>query len=109
MKVFFPILVLVCSACSYAGEQPKGTASQGPPQNPSQASTPSAPSSQTDKTTSEKTSADKEATQNASKAKAIIQQGIDALGGQTYLTIRDRETQGRGYGFHSGRPTGSGG
>ena len=43
------------------------------------------------------------------KAKAVIDQGIQALGGQTYLTIRDREQQGRGYGFHHGRPTGSGG
>ena len=58
---------------------------------------------------SDKNGGDKEATQNASKAKSIIDQGIEALGGQTYLTIRDRETQGRGYGFHSGRPTGAGG
>ena len=109
MEVFFPILVMVCSACSYAWEQPRGTASQGSPLNQSQASTPSASSAQGDKTTSGKISADKEATQNASKAKSIIEQGIEALGGQTYLTIRDREIQGRGYGFHSGRPTGSGG
>ena len=38
-------------------------------------------------------------TQNAHKAKSIIEAGIQALGGQTYLTIRDREQQGRGYGF----------
>ena len=43
------------------------------------------------------------------KAKSIIDQGIEALGGQTFLTIRDREIQGRGYGFHSGRPKGGGG
>ena len=34
-----------------------------------------------------------------------IDQGIQALGGQTYLTIRDREQQGRGYSFHHGRAT----
>ena len=55
---------------------------------------------------SDKTPVDKEALQNAARAKEIIEQGIEALGGQTYLTIRDRESQGRGYGFHSGRPTG---
>jgi len=52
---------------------------------------------------------DKDALDNAAKAKSIIDEGIKALGGQAYLTIRDRETQGRGYGFHSGRPTGAGG
>jgi len=35
--------------------------------------------------------------------------GNPGLGGQTYLTIRDREQQGRGYSFHHGRPNGSGG
>ena len=52
---------------------------------------------------------DKEAQQNSNKAKSIIEEGIKALGGQTYLTIRDREQQGRGYAFHHGRPSGAGG
>ena len=51
---------------------------------------------------------DKDAIQNSDQAKSIIEQGIKALGGDTYLTIRDREQQGRSYGFHSGRPTDSG-
>ena len=51
---------------------------------------------------------DKEAQQNATKARGIIQQGIQALGGDAYLNIRDREQQGRGYGFHAGRPSGGG-
>jgi hypothetical protein len=51
---------------------------------------------------------DKEAQQNAAKAKAIIEQGIQALGGDAYLNIRDREQQGRGYGFHAGRASGGG-
>lgn len=37
-----------------------------------------------------------------------MEQGIQALGGQTYLTIRDREQQGRIYSFHHGRPSGTG-
>jgi len=52
---------------------------------------------------------DKEGLQNAAQAKSILDQAIQALGGQAYLAIRDRESQGRGYGFHSGRPTGAGG
>ncbi len=94
MKVLFPILVLVCSAW---GQVQNATApsAQGTAQPVAASST--------------QVTVDKEAQQNASKAKAILEQGIQALGGQTYLTIRDRETQGRGYGFHSGRPTGAGG
>ena len=52
---------------------------------------------------------DKDAQQNATKARAIVDQAIQALGGPTYLTIRDREQQGRTYGFHHGRPNGGGG
>ncbi len=52
---------------------------------------------------------DKEAAKNANKAKSIIEEGIKALGGDTWLTIRDREQQGRTYGFHAGRPSGGGG
>lgn len=46
---------------------------------------------------------------NARKAKAILEQAIQALGGQNYLNLRDREQQGRIYGFHHGRATGAGG
>jgi hypothetical protein len=93
MKAFFPILLLVCFAWGQA--QDKTTANTPAPD---------AASGVTDKT-----AVDKEAQQNANQAKSIIDKGIEALGGQAYLTIRDRETQGRGYGFHSGRPTGAGG
>ena len=47
--------------------------------------------------------------ENSNKAKSVIEEGIKALGGQNYLTIRDREQQGRGYAFHHGRPSGAGG
>jgi hypothetical protein len=46
--------------------------------------------------------------EGALKARALVNQAIQALGGQTYLTIRDRELQGRGYGFHHGQATGGG-
>lgn len=94
MKELFPIVVLVCSAAW--GQVPNSTAS-------------SAPTSAAPVAASGQVTVDKEAQQNASKAKEIIDQGIQALGGRAYLTIRDREMQGRGYGFHSGRPTGAGG
>ena len=45
---------------------------------------------------------------NANKAKAVLNQAIQALGGQAYLTIRDREQQGKTYGFHHGRASGAG-
>jgi hypothetical protein len=95
MKQFFAILLLVCAVCSYGLAQAQNVttpASKNPPQPPS------APS----------ITLDKEAQQNSSKAKVIIEQGIEALGGQTYLTIGDREQQGRTYGFHHGTPTGGG-
>jgi len=93
MKAFFTILVLVCSACSQSGAQAQNAAT--PPDAAKTSSTPSI-------------TLDKDALQNSNKAKDIIDQGIQALGGQTYLTIRDREQQGRTYGFHHGTPTGGG-
>lgn len=95
MKQFFPILVLVCSGCCYAWQQqPQRPAAQSPSQASPDTSK-SAPAISPDQ-------------ENARKAKATVEQGIHALGGQTYLTIRDREQQGRGYSFHHGRPNGEG-
>lgn len=92
MKQVFFTLVLLCSALSHAwGQSP---AAQAPPQASSEPanSTPAIPLDQ----------------ENARKAKALIDQAIQALGGQAYLNIRDREQQGRGYSFHHGRPTSNG-
>ena len=94
MKQFLPILVLVCSAWSQAGRI--AAAGHGSQESP-------APSAQANPAPA--ISADQE---NARKAKALIDQAIQALGGQTYLTIRDREQQGRGYSFHHGRPSSGG-
>ena len=95
MKQFLPILVLVCSVWCRAWEEPRNGGDQASPQASSEASR-----------TTPAISPDQE---NAHKAKSAIDQAITALGGQTYLTIRDREQQGRGYGFHHGRPSGGGG
>jgi hypothetical protein len=40
--------------------------------------------------------------QNAQKARALIDQAIQALGGQAYLNIQDITQEGRAYGFHHG-------
>jgi hypothetical protein len=109
MKQFLPILVLVCSAWSQAGGDPRPATSQtsepastesASPQSGSQAAS-TAPAS-----SAPAVPADQE---NARKAKAILEQAIQALGGQNYLNLRNREQQGRIYGFHHGRPTGAGG
>jgi len=94
MKLCFAILVLVCSS-SPGGAQTQDAATPAGKNSPPAASSPSI-------------ALDKEALQNSDKAKSTIEQGITALGGQTYLTIRDREQQGRTYSFHHGTPTGGG-
>jgi len=94
MKHFFPILILVCSAWPRVEGQPRKVAAQTSPQAANQPAQ-TAPAISPDQ-------------DNARKAKAIVDQGIQALGGQAYLTIRDREQQGRGYSFHHGRESGGG-
>lgn len=42
--------------------------------------------------------------QNIRKAKAILDAGIQALGGQAYLTWQEQSSEGRGYSFHHGEP-----
>lgn len=45
---------------------------------------------------------------NARKAKAILDQAIQALGGPAYLNIQDISQEGRTYSFHLGQPTSAG-
>jgi hypothetical protein len=42
--------------------------------------------------------------ENSRKAKAVLDQAIQALGGQAYLSIQDISQEGRSYSFHHGRP-----
>lgn len=42
--------------------------------------------------------------ENVRKAKAVLDQGIQALGGTAYLNWKDMSTEGRGYSFHHGEP-----
>jgi hypothetical protein len=46
--------------------------------------------------------------ENANKAKALIQQMTEALGGQAYLNIRDITQEGRTYSLHHGEAEGAG-
>lgn len=43
--------------------------------------------------------------ENSRKARALLQQMIQALGGQAYLTFQTMEQEGQTYGFHDGKPT----
>jgi len=89
MKGYLFSLALVCSLSVHGHGQTQS------PSTPAQPSSSVAPPAQV-------------LDENGRKAKNIVEQGIQALGGQTYLTIRDREQQGRGYSFHHGRPSGTG-
>lgn len=46
--------------------------------------------------------------ENAHKARALLNQAIQALGGQAYLTVHDIEEEGRTYSFYHGNPTSNG-
>src|SRR5215468_2521614 len=48
------------------------------------------------------------ADENATKAKALINQAIQALGGDAYLRAQDMTQQGRTYSFHAGEATSTG-
>jgi hypothetical protein len=95
MKQVFPILILVCSAWLQADTQPRDVATAQALTQDAAEPTKSAPPVAPDQ-------------ENTRRAKSIIDQGIEALGGPVYLTIRDREQQGRGYSFHHGRESGGG-
>ena len=91
MRRLLPIVVLVYSVWAQTASQSQSTADQ-------------APGSVSATSPQDANPAD----ENSSKAKTLIEKAITALGGETYLTIRDRSQQGRGYGFHHGRAEGGG-
>jgi len=91
MKRFFPILALVCLAWPCSWGQDQSGSSKAAPADGANAPT--------------QIPVDQE---NSRKARAIIDQAIEALGGQNYLNIRDREQQGRTYSMHHGQQTSNG-
>src|SRR5215470_8330849 len=58
--------------------------------------------------TSSTSQAEPVAQENAAKAKAVLEQAIQALGGDAYLNIQDTSQQGRNYSFHHGETTSTG-
>lgn len=46
--------------------------------------------------------------QNARKARALLEQAIEELGGPAYLNLKDITQEGRTYSFHLGQPSGVG-
>src|SRR5580692_10056605 len=46
--------------------------------------------------------------ENAHKARELLEQAIQALGGQAYLNVHEMQEQGRVYSFYHGRPTSNG-
>jgi hypothetical protein len=106
MKQVLPIVVLVCSAWAQAGGDPRPSAAQTPTSSSPASASQAAPA--TAAPPSDSNAAVPADQANANQAKAVLNQAIQALGGQAYLTIRDREQQGKSYGFHHGRSSGAG-
>jgi hypothetical protein len=46
--------------------------------------------------------------ENAHRARALLDEAIQSLGGQSYLGVRDMQQSGRTYSFFHGRPTSNG-
>lgn len=90
MKQLLAILLLAVSVWAQAPASEPSTPSQAP--SADSAGSPPLPVDQ----------------ENARKAKALLEQAIQALGGQAYLTVRDLQQSGRTYSFHHGRPTSNG-
>jgi hypothetical protein len=99
MKHLFYIFIVVATLCFVVGESaPIATpvSAQAAAQAPSNSSAASKdagiPSDQ----------------ENARKARALLDEAIQALGGQFYLSVRAIQEQGRVYSFYHGRPTSNG-
>lgn len=103
LAITFSAIVFSAIACpaivwgqTPAGQTPSASQSSAPSNTPSAApASTQGPDIPTDQ-------------ENARKAKDLLNQAIQALGGQAYLNIHDREMQGRGYNFYHGRPTSTG-
>ena len=91
-----PLLLIVALASTLA------SSGRGGPQSADQASAPASLGSAPGKAT---TPIDQE---NARKARALLEQAIQALGGPAFLNLRDMQQQGRTYSFYHGRPSGTG-
>jgi hypothetical protein len=89
MRIFFAILLFVTCAFSQAVTPEQAPA---PPTSPGAQQATTIPTDQ----------------ENARKARALLDQAIQALGGQAFLTFVDMSQQGRTYSFHHGEPNSAG-
>src|SRR6201987_1820632 len=80
---FFTFLILSCLAFGQSSPQTSESPAQAAPPSPI-------------------------AQENSAKAKALLDQSIQALGGDAYLHIQDMTQQGRTYSFHRGEATSAG-
>ena len=87
MKASIIVMVLAVCAVASATQAPQSSASAT---NPPAASSATSPAAQDP---------------NAQKARAILDQCIQALGGQAWLNVQDMEQQGRTYGYSHGTPS----
>ena len=96
------LIIMLGFALAAPGSGGRSTAAQVNPQVPSD---PAA----TSQSIPEKKGIDRANDQeNARQARALLDQAIQALGGQAYLNIHDVQQQGRTYSFYHGRPTSNG-
>src|SRR5208282_2069321 len=96
MKHPFLITVLAFAAVVSAWGEPAATA---------QAGTQTSPAAPGPATPAANRGNDEE---NARQARALLDQAIQALGGQAYLSVHDMEQQGRTYNFHHGSASSGG-
>jgi len=88
------LIVMLASFLEMPGGRKLVAATQAAAQTPSQsaATSPTSPGGQ----------------ENARKARALLDQAIQALGGPAFLNIHDMQEEGRTYSFHHGQPTSNG-
>src|SRR5215475_126010 len=80
------LVLLLLATIAYSQNNAEGPSSQGTPS--ANSGTQSIPVDQ----------------ENARKARAVIDQGIKALGGDAFLNFTDITSEGRRYSFHRGQP-----
>jgi hypothetical protein len=96
------LTIVLGFALAPSGSGGRSTAAQA---NPQSSSEPAAAAQLTPGNKGIDRSIDQE---NARQARALLDQAIQALGGQAYLNIHDVQQQGRTYSFYHGRPTSNG-
>jgi len=103
-------LLLTLALVVYCATYPPATA-QAPATSPqANSASSSAPTSQNSSAPASSKSQSIPAVdlQNARKAHDLLEQSIQALGGQAYVNVHTLEEQGRTYSFHHGQPTSNG-